>query len=100
MAGIQSKIGFLFFLCINQTFGVVFPLVNAFVPQRPIIRRERASGSYRSSTAYLELTISFFAKFLITVPLNILGALVLIVPIYFMVGLQATVDVLYCLANN
>jgi energy-coupling factor transporter ATP-binding protein EcfA2 len=47
-AGIQSKIGFLFFITINQTFGVISPFVNKFVPQRPLVKRERAAGTYRA----------------------------------------------------
>ncbi|KAH9252747.1 hypothetical protein BASA81_009256 [Batrachochytrium salamandrivorans] len=49
--GVQSRIGLLFFLCINQTFAVVMPNISVFPLQRQIIKRERSAGSYRSSSA-------------------------------------------------
>jgi ABC-type multidrug transport system permease subunit len=80
--GIQSRIGVLFFLCVNQTFGNTMPILAVFPEQRQINKRERASGSYRASSAYIAKTLSCF-------PLSILGCLLLIIPLYWIVGLQA-----------
>ncbi|TPX31490.1 hypothetical protein SmJEL517_g05210 [Synchytrium microbalum] len=81
--GIQNRIGVLFFVCINQSFGVIMPQLPIFVLQRSIVKRERAAGSYRSSSAYI-------AKALSTIPITLLGALLLGIPLYWMIGLQAT----------
>ncbi|KAH9274984.1 hypothetical protein BASA83_002696 [Batrachochytrium salamandrivorans] len=83
--GVQSRIGLLFFLCINQTFAVVMPNISVFPLQRQIIKRERSAGSYRSSSA-------FVAKLISSLPLSFLGAIVLIIPMYWMVGLQPTAE--------
>ncbi|KAH6563267.1 hypothetical protein BASA62_008693 [Batrachochytrium salamandrivorans] len=64
--GVQSRIGLLFFLCINQTFAVVMPNISVFPLQRQIIKRERSAGSYRSSSA-------FVAKLISSLPLSFLG---------------------------
>ncbi|KAJ3087492.1 ATP-binding cassette sub- G member 2 [Quaeritorhiza haematococci] len=80
-AGVQNRIGVLFFICVNQTFGVVMPTLGIFPDQRQIIKRERAAGTYRASSAFL-------AKLVSTLPLNILGSLLLAVPVYWMIGLR------------
>lgn len=56
------------------------PLIAVFTLQRQIIRRERASRTYRASTAYL-------AKVLSQLPLVILSTVVFALPVYWMVGL-------------
>jgi ABC-type multidrug transport system permease subunit len=80
---VQSRIGILFFMVINQSFGVVMPQINVFPAEREIMKRERAAGSYRASSAFL-------AKFLSSRPLSLLGSVVLSAPIYWMVGLQVS----------
>jgi ABC-type multidrug transport system permease subunit len=47
----------------------------------PIIRRERSAGTYSASAAYL-------AKFLSSIPLTIIGSLILALPVYWMIGFQ------------
>ncbi|KAJ3110994.1 ATP-binding cassette sub- G member 2 [Phlyctochytrium bullatum] len=84
-AGIQNRLGALFFIVTNQTFGVVMPTLAVLPLERPIIKRERAAGTYAASAAYM-------AKFVATIPLTIVGALILGVPIYWMIGLQASAD--------
>lgn len=83
-AGAMDRFGLFFFICVNQTFGVVMPTLAIFPEQRRIIKRERSAGSYRSSSAYIAKAIS-------TIPLTLAGALLLAVPIYWMAGLQADV---------
>lgn len=80
-AGIQDRLGVLFFICVNQTFGVVMPTINLFPAQKLIIKRERAAGTYRASSAFL-------AKFVSSLPLTYAGALILAIPVYWMIGLQ------------
>ncbi|KAJ3220186.1 ATP-binding cassette sub- G member 2 [Dinochytrium kinnereticum] len=80
-AGIQNRLGALFFIVVNQTFGVVMPTLSVLPLERPIIKRERSAGTYSASAAYI-------AKFVATVPLTIVGALLLGIPIYWMIGLQ------------
>ncbi|KAI8905004.1 P-loop containing nucleoside triphosphate hydrolase protein [Gorgonomyces haynaldii] len=81
VAGVQSRTGVLFFLIINQTFGVVMPIINVFPLQREIFKRERAAGSYRPSSAYL-------AKVVSALPTPLIGCLLMSIPIYWMIGLQ------------
>ncbi|KAI8852325.1 P-loop containing nucleoside triphosphate hydrolase protein [Chytridium lagenaria] len=71
--GIQNRLGALFFIVVNQTFGVVMPNIGSIPLQRLIILRERSSGSYCASAAYL-------AKWVSGLPANLLGASVLALP--------------------
>jgi ABC-type multidrug transport system permease subunit len=81
LAGVQNRIGYLFFICINSTFGFVMPIISIFPIQRNIMKRERAAGTYRASSAYIAKAIS-------SVPLIIIGVLILVIPSYWMIGLQ------------
>jgi ABC-type multidrug transport system permease subunit len=80
-AGVQSRIGVLFFITINQTFGIVMPQIAVFPLQREIIKRERSSGSYRSLSAYL-------AKVLSSLPVTMLASVIFSSCVYHMIGLQ------------
>ncbi|RKO90319.1 P-loop containing nucleoside triphosphate hydrolase protein [Blyttiomyces helicus] len=80
--GVQNRLGVLFFIAVNQTFGVVMPTIGIFPIERQIIKRERAAGTYRSISV-------FAAKVVSTLPLTFLGALLLAIPVYWMIGLQA-----------
>ena len=80
-SGIQDRLGVLFFICVNQTFGTVMPTINVFPDQKIIIKRERAAGTYRSISGFL-------SKFISTLPLVYAGALILSFPVYWMIGLQ------------
>ncbi|KAJ3336599.1 hypothetical protein HDU91_001727, partial [Kappamyces sp. JEL0680] len=84
-SGIQNRIGALFFICMNITFGVVMPSINHFPPVKRLIKRERAAGSYRSTSA-------FMAKVISTLPSLFLSTGTLLIPIYFTVGLKLTVN--------
>ncbi|KAJ3412648.1 hypothetical protein HDV05_000398 [Chytridiales sp. JEL 0842] len=80
-AGVQNRIGALFFIVVNQTFGTVMPGIVANAGALPIIRRERSAGTYSASAAYL-------AKFISSIPLTLIGSLLLALPVYWMMGLQ------------
>ncbi|KAJ3220188.1 hypothetical protein HDU67_005514 [Dinochytrium kinnereticum] len=83
-AGIQNRLGALFFIVVNQTFGVVMPMIGSIPLQRLIILRERASGCYCASA-------SFLAKWVSSLPLTIAGASALALPIYWLIGFQSNV---------
>lgn len=80
-AGVQNRIGSLFFMCIQLTFGNVMPTIAVFTLQRMIIKRERAAGTYRASSAYL-------AKILSQIPLVIFATALFAFPVYWMIGYQ------------
>ncbi|KAJ3269080.1 hypothetical protein HDV01_001888 [Terramyces sp. JEL0728] len=84
IAGIQNRIGVFFFLTLNMTFGNVMPTVNAFPETKKLIKRERAAGSYRATSAYL-------AKVASTVPLVFVVVIILGTPLYWVVGLYNNV---------
>jgi hypothetical protein len=80
-AGILNRLGLLFFLCINTAFGVIMPIVTQIPLEKVITKHERASGAYRPSSAFL-------ARYLSSLPVSYLGISMLIIPVYFMAGLQ------------
>jgi ABC-type multidrug transport system ATPase subunit len=80
-AGIQNKIGVLFFLALDIPFTCIMPLTVVFPSERSITKRERSSGAYFSWTAYL-------SKFFAHVPLLTFNALLLSMPIYLLVNLR------------
>ena len=81
--GIQNRIGAMFFMTLNLTFGIIGPSVSKFPDQKAMIKRERAAGSYRSSSAY-------FARILSSLPLLLLGTFLFVVPSYWAIGLGRT----------
>jgi ABC-type multidrug transport system ATPase subunit/ABC-type multidrug transport system permease subunit len=83
-SGIQNRLGVFFFLSINLTFGVILPSINVFPEQKRLIKRERAAGSYRSSSAFL-------AKWISNLPTMLLTNLIMAVIVYWTVGLRASV---------
>ncbi|KAI8917028.1 ABC-2 type transporter-domain-containing protein [Powellomyces hirtus] len=80
-AGVQNRQGVLFFICINQTFSFLMPIITVFPLERRIIVRERASGSYRTSAAYLAKAVSQF-------PLACITSFVFAAPVYWLIGLN------------
>lgn len=84
-AGIQNRIGSLFFIAIQLAFGNVMPTIIVFTLQKQIIKRERASGTYRASSAYLAKIFSQF-------PVTILATLLFGIPVYWIIGLQPVAD--------
>jgi ATP-binding cassette subfamily G (WHITE) protein 2 len=83
-AGIQNRIGVLFFVTVNQMFSNL-SAVELFIKERTIFLHECSSGFYRVS-AY------FFAKvFCDILPMRIVPLSVFTVITYFMVGLQQNV---------
>lgn len=50
---ILSRLGLLFFIPVNNTFSVLFPIISYLPLLNGILVRERRTGSYRVSTFYL-----------------------------------------------
>eukprot|EP00475_Leptophrys_vorax_P003406 TRINITY_DN12009_c0_g1_i1.p1 TRINITY_DN12009_c0_g1~~TRINITY_DN12009_c0_g1_i1.p1 ORF type:complete len:643 (+),score=189.13 TRINITY_DN12009_c0_g1_i1:173-1930(+) len=81
-ASIVSRVGLLFFLCINQAFGAMFGVISRFPAEKEIYNRENSLGFYHTLPYFLgriiaELPFSAFFPFLsLTV-------------VYWMAGLQA-----------
>lgn len=61
------------------------PTLGIFPIQRNIIKRERAAGSYRATSAFL-------AKLVSSLPLVAAGSLLLSVPVYWMIGLDPVIS--------
>ena len=57
------------------------PTIALFTLQRSIIKRERAAGTYRCSSAYI-------AKMLAQIPLVFISTAIFALPVYWMMGLQ------------
>ncbi|KAI8994417.1 ABC-2 type transporter-domain-containing protein [Gaertneriomyces semiglobifer] len=84
-AGVQNRIGAIFFISVNQVFGTMMPVVVLFPSQRPIVKRERAAGSYSASAAYISRLLS-------SIPLLYISLILLCVPGYWMIGFQANAN--------
>eukprot|EP00834_Sanchytrium_tribonematis_P004320 NODE_206_length_12919_cov_0.381357.p2 type:complete len:548 gc:universal NODE_206_length_12919_cov_0.381357:8869-10512(+) len=83
--GIQNRIGFVFFLSLNLLFTNVMPTVNTFPLLRSIISRERRSGMYRASSAFLARLLSVF-------PLITFQWAFFVIPIYWILGMDPAAD--------
>lgn len=81
-ADLQSRYGVLFFICVNQTFSYMMPLVTSFPIEKRLIIREYQSGGYSPSTA-------FFARFIAQLTIAWVASSFVVVVIYFMVNLRS-----------
>lgn len=82
-ADVLARIGVLFFIPINASFAVVFPILAIFPLQRAIMRRERASGLYRTSSFYT-------SQILVEIPAQFLQRFLFYCLLYWMIGLKNT----------
>ncbi len=78
---IQDTFGLLFFICINQSFGCLFPTLKKFAVEREIMFKERESKSYYCSAFYL-------AKFLSSYPIELCIVYTYSSIVYWAVGLN------------
>lgn len=78
---IQSRIGLLFFIPINQMFVIIIPLIDSFTKDREIILRERYSSTYRIASAYM-------AKFMSLLPMQLILTTIFCFMIYYITGLR------------
>jgi len=75
---VLGRAGLLFFIPIQNTFGVLFPIIT-FVPMNTgLLIKERRTGAYRVSTYYL-------SRYSVEIPVNIVSRLVFFVLIYWSV---------------
>ncbi|RPA77999.1 hypothetical protein BJ508DRAFT_416734 [Ascobolus immersus RN42] len=78
-----SRLGLLFFIPINNTFSILFPLISLLPLQNGILVRERRAGSYRVSSF-------FISRLLIDIPISILTRVVFYVMIYWISAFKPT----------
>ncbi|CEO97557.1 hypothetical protein PBRA_000902 [Plasmodiophora brassicae] len=82
-AGGINRIGLLFLVAVHTTMTTMIPIISSFPPIKTIIKRELASGAYRSWSGFLAQTI---ASLVLPISSTFLFALT----VYWIVGLQAT----------
>lgn len=80
-AGVQNRIGLLFFIPIDITFTMVMPLIAIFALDRAIIKRERYSGTYRTSAFY-------FAEVVSLLPVRLALSTIFSFIVYYITGLR------------
>ena len=80
---VLARVGVLYFLPINTSFAVLFPILTPLALQRAVMRRERSGGLYRTSSFFL-------SKWLVEIPSNVLQKVPFFVILYWMVGLRAS----------
>lgn len=73
---IISRLGLLFFIPVNNSFSVLFPIISYLPLLNGILVRERRTGSYRVSTFYL-------SRILIEIPQNLAARCVFFIMIYW-----------------
>lgn len=78
---LQERIGLVFFTAIFLSFKPMFDAMLLFPAERPILMKERATGSYRLSAYYL-------AKCMSEIPLTIFFPTLFVVIVYWMTGLN------------
>ncbi|XP_039920538.1 broad substrate specificity ATP-binding cassette transporter ABCG2 [Hirundo rustica] len=87
-AGIQNRVGAMFFLTTNQCFSSV-SAIELFVVEKKIFIHEYISGYYRTS-AY------FIAKLMADlIPIRTLPSIIFTCIVYFMLGLKPTVEAFF-----
>lgn len=84
-AGVQGRLGLLFFISINIVFTTVNVLLTVFAVDRAILLRERAGATYRVFPSYS-------AKFVSLLPQMMLFLLIFATPLYFITGLTMPFD--------
>jgi hypothetical protein len=84
---VLGRAGLLFFIPIQNTFGVLFPIIT-FVPMNTgLLMKERRTGAYRVSTYYI-------SRYSVEVPVNIVSRLVFFVLIYWFVPFYLPLPIL------
>ncbi len=79
--GALGRIGLLFFVLINSSFALLFPIISVFPLQRSIMMRERSAGMYRTTSFY-------FAALFVEIPSQLFQRVWFYVILYFMTGLK------------
>lgn len=84
-AGVQNRIGALFFIIQNQIFSNM-SAVELFIKERVVFVHESASGFYRVSSYFFAKIFSDF------IPMRLLPLIAFSIITYFMIGLQMDVS--------
>lgn len=84
-AGVQGRLGLLFFIAINIVFTTVNVLLSVFAIDRAVLLRERAGATYR-------VLPSYSAKFISLLPQMMLFLIIFATPLYFITGLTMPFD--------
>eukprot|EP00178_Gracilaria_changii_P002085 TRINITY_DN130_c0_g1_i1.p1 TRINITY_DN130_c0_g1~~TRINITY_DN130_c0_g1_i1.p1 ORF type:complete len:534 (+),score=105.46 TRINITY_DN130_c0_g1_i1:774-2375(+) len=82
--------GVIFFIVVNQCFDAAFGVIFSYPTERAIVNRERASGFYRDVSYFL-------GKQLCELPRAVLFNLLLLLILYFMVGLNSDAGAFFVL---
>ncbi|XP_030922302.1 ATP-binding cassette sub-family G member 2 [Geospiza fortis] len=87
-AGLQNRVGAMFFLTTNQCFSSVSAL-ELFVVEKKIFMHEYISGYYRTS-------VYFIAKLMADlIPIRTMPSIIFTCIVYFMLGLKPTVEAFF-----
>ncbi|XP_068043973.1 broad substrate specificity ATP-binding cassette transporter ABCG2-like isoform X2 [Anomalospiza imberbis] len=87
-AGLQNRVGAMFFLTTNQCFSSVSAL-ELFVVEKKIFIHEYISGYYRTS-------VYFIAKLMADlIPIRTMPSIIFTCIVYFMLGLKPTVEAFF-----
>lgn len=78
---VQTRIGTLFFISTNLIFSIVQPIILIWPLEKMILLRERASHSYRVSSAFLAKSISIL-------PLRMTASFIFGTILYLLLGFQ------------
>eukprot|EP01037_Dinobryon_pediforme_P020148 gene20148-20697_t len=82
---IQDRIGVLYFILVNQSFGPLVGMLNIFPAEKKIVNREIVSGAYLASSYYL-------SRVLAEIPLQTVNTVVYCSIIYWSIGLNRKPD--------
>ena len=86
---IQDRLGLLFFVVINQSFGPAVGVVSVFPDERVLIEQERGVSRIYSLASY------FIARVAVELPLQVISSFLYSIIVYFAVGLQAGINFLF-----
>ncbi|XP_053796646.1 LOW QUALITY PROTEIN: broad substrate specificity ATP-binding cassette transporter ABCG2-like [Vidua chalybeata] len=87
-AGLQNRVGAMFFLTTNQCFSSVSAL-ELFVVEKKIFMHEYISGYYRTSVYFIAKLIADL------IPIRTMPSIIFTCIVYFMLGLKPTVEAFF-----
>ncbi|XP_040438257.1 broad substrate specificity ATP-binding cassette transporter ABCG2 [Falco naumanni] len=87
-AGLQNRVGAMFFLTTNQCFSSI-SAIELFVVEKKIFIHEYISGYYRTSVYFISKLLADL------IPMRTLPSIIFTCIIYFMLGLKPTVEAFF-----
>ncbi|XP_009557822.1 broad substrate specificity ATP-binding cassette transporter ABCG2 isoform X2 [Cuculus canorus] len=88
LAGIQNRVGAMFFLTTNQCFSSI-SAIELFVVEKKIFMHEYISGYYRTSAYFISKLMADL------IPMRTLPSIIFTCIIYFMLGLKPTAQAFF-----